>query len=60
MWAIDGGMKWRGLAINGQYYFRWLNAFEADGFKWYFIPNRRVVSRRKPLMAATSLHIQEE
>ena len=31
MWAIDGGMKWRGLAINGQYYFRWLNDFEADG-----------------------------
>jgi hypothetical protein len=31
MWAIDGGVKWRGLAINGQYYFRWLNDFEADG-----------------------------
>ena len=31
MWAIDGGMKWRGLAINSQYYFRWLNDFEADG-----------------------------
>ena len=31
MWALDGGMKWRGLAINGQYYFRWLNDFEADG-----------------------------
>ena len=31
MWAIDGGMKWNGLAINGQYYFRWLNDFEADG-----------------------------
>lgn len=31
MWAIDGGMKWRGLAINGQYYFRWLGDFEADG-----------------------------
>jgi hypothetical protein len=31
MWAIDGGMKWRGLALNGQYYFRWLNDFEADG-----------------------------
>jgi hypothetical protein len=31
MWAIDGGMKWRRLAINGQYYFRWLNDFEADG-----------------------------
>ena len=31
MWAIDGGIKWRGLAINGQYYFRWLNDFDADG-----------------------------
>ena len=31
MLAIDGGMKWRGLALNGQYYFRWLNDFEADG-----------------------------
>lgn len=31
MWAIDGGMKWRGFALNGQYYFRWLNDFEADG-----------------------------
>lgn len=31
MWAIDGGMKWRGLAINSQYYFRWLNDFVADG-----------------------------
>jgi hypothetical protein len=31
MWAIDGGMKWRGFAINGQYYFLWLNGFEADG-----------------------------
>jgi hypothetical protein len=31
MWAIDGGAKWRGLAINGRYYFRWLSDFEADG-----------------------------
>jgi len=31
MWAIDAGTKRRGLAINGQYYFRWLNDFEADG-----------------------------
>lgn len=31
MWAIDGGLKWRKLAVNGQYYFRWLNDFEADG-----------------------------
>jgi len=31
MWAIDGGVKWNGFAVNGQYYFRWLNDFEADG-----------------------------
>jgi hypothetical protein len=31
MWAIDGGVKWRGLAINGQYYSRWLDSFLADG-----------------------------
>src|SRR4029079_8060503 len=31
MWAIDGGVKWNGLAINGQYFMRWLNDFEADG-----------------------------
>ena len=31
MWAIDGGIKWNGLAVNGQYYMRWLNHFEADG-----------------------------
>jgi len=31
MWAVDGGLKYNGLAINGQYYTRWLNDFEADG-----------------------------
>lgn len=31
MWAIDGGIKWRGLAVNSQYYFRWVDDFEADG-----------------------------
>ena len=31
MWAVDGGMKWNGLAINGQYFLRWLNDFDADG-----------------------------
>jgi hypothetical protein len=31
MWAIDGGMKWNGLAINGQYFMRWLSDFDADG-----------------------------
>jgi hypothetical protein len=31
MWAIDGGIKWNGLAVNGQYFMRWLSNFEADG-----------------------------
>ncbi len=31
MWAIDGGVKWNGLAINGQYFMRWLSDFNADG-----------------------------
>jgi hypothetical protein len=31
MWALDAGVKYEGLALNGQYYFRWLNNFRADG-----------------------------
>ena len=31
MWAVDGGVKWRGLAFNGQHYTRWLDSFQADG-----------------------------
>lgn len=31
MWAIDGGIKRSGLAVNGQYFMRWLSDFEADG-----------------------------
>jgi hypothetical protein len=31
LWAADFGLKWRGLAVNGQYYVRWLNDFVADG-----------------------------
>jgi hypothetical protein len=31
MWAIDGGLKKNGLAINGQYFMRWLSDFQADG-----------------------------
>jgi hypothetical protein len=31
MWAIDVGMKRNGLAINGQYFFRWITDFKADG-----------------------------
>jgi hypothetical protein len=31
MWAVDGGIKWNGLAVNGQYFVRWLDDFDADG-----------------------------
>src|SRR6185503_11838777 len=31
MWAIDGGVKYNGLAVNGQYFWRWLSDFVADG-----------------------------
>jgi hypothetical protein len=31
LWAVDGGIKWNGLAVNGQYFVRWLTDFEADG-----------------------------
>lgn len=43
LWAIDAGLKYRGLAINLEFYMRWLNHFEADGplpinsmFDWGF------------------------
>jgi hypothetical protein len=31
MWATDAGIKWNGLAINAQYFMRWLDDFDADG-----------------------------
>jgi hypothetical protein len=31
MWAADAGIKWNGLAVNGQYFARLLNDFVADG-----------------------------
>ena len=31
LWAADGGIKWRGLAVNAQYFMRWLSDFIADG-----------------------------
>jgi hypothetical protein len=31
MLAVDGGIKWNGLAVNGQYFMRWLSDFVADG-----------------------------
>src|SRR4029079_15715767 len=30
MWALDGGFKYNGFAVNGQYFFRWLDPFRAD------------------------------
>ncbi len=43
LWAIDGGIKYRGLAFNTEFYLRWLNDFTADGplpissmFDWGF------------------------
>jgi len=31
MWAVDAGLKYQGLALNGQYFFRTLSNFRADG-----------------------------
>lgn len=31
MWAIDVGLKKYGWSVNGQYYFRWVDDFKADG-----------------------------
>jgi hypothetical protein len=31
LWAIDGGLKYKGLAFNVEFYLRWLNNFDADG-----------------------------
>ena len=31
MWAIDAGVKRNGLAINAQFFFRWISNFAADG-----------------------------
>jgi hypothetical protein len=31
MWAVDAGLKWNGLAINWQYFVRWIDDFVADG-----------------------------
>jgi hypothetical protein len=31
MWAVDAGLKWNGIAINGQAFFRWISNFSADG-----------------------------
>ena len=31
MWAVDAGVKRSGLAINAQFFFRWISNFAADG-----------------------------
>ncbi len=31
LWAVDAGLKFRGLAVNAELYQRWLNDFDADG-----------------------------
>jgi hypothetical protein len=31
MWAIDAGVKRNGLAINAQFFFRWISNFAGDG-----------------------------
>jgi hypothetical protein len=31
LWAIDAGIKYRGLAFNIEFYQRWLNDLHADG-----------------------------
>jgi hypothetical protein len=56
LWAIDIGLKYRGLAFNAEVYQRWLNSFDADGplpldsmFDWgmeaslgYFVLKKRL------------------
>ena len=31
LWAIDAGLKYKGLALNAELYQRWLNSFAANG-----------------------------
>ncbi|WP_165245079.1 hypothetical protein [Paludisphaera soli] len=31
LWTIDAAMKYRGLGISGEYFFRWLNGFRVVG-----------------------------
>ena len=60
LWAIDVGLKYRGLAFNAELYQRWLNSFDADGplpinsmFDWgleaslgYFVLKKRLETYR--------------
>jgi len=51
MWAIDWGFKKSGWSVNGQYYFRWLDHFVADGP----IPLKSTFDHGFELSAATFL-----
>jgi hypothetical protein len=31
MMALDSGVKWRGLSLDGEYYYRWVNDFDVVG-----------------------------
>jgi hypothetical protein len=31
LWAVDAGVKWNGLAVNSQFFMRWISDFIADG-----------------------------
>jgi hypothetical protein len=64
LWAIDAGIKYRGLAFNTEFAFRWLNDFTADGplplrsiFDWGFEASLGyfVVRDRLDAYARTSL-----
>ena len=41
MYATDAGVKWRGLAVNTEYFFRWLNNFPAHA---PFLSTRRLTT----------------
>ncbi|KQY95917.1 hypothetical protein ASD21_05250 [Caulobacter sp. Root1455] len=55
MWAIDGGVKRNGWSLNGQYYFRWVDDFEADGP----IPIKHMFDHGFELSAATFIAPQK-
>lgn len=31
LWSLDGGLKYRGLSLTGEYMFRWLSDLQGDG-----------------------------
>ena len=63
MLATDAGVKWRGLAINGQGFLRWLNRFSADGpipvtetfdYGFELVASKFLVPKRLELYGRTS------